>query len=146
MDPRGARRVVRSAAALYAAGVLVTHASVLAGRPSSAYVALLSEEPLWLTGLWLAAVACLVAGGRPPVPAGGALAFGLGPLLVESYLLYRAVSLSGTAAGAVHPAVGGAVPVAALRFAAALAVVAGALAALYRGAAGPDRDSRVSTP
>jgi hypothetical protein len=138
-------RVVRAGAALYTAGVVATHASGLSSRPVAAYVALLADEPLLLTSLWLAAIACLIAVGQPPVPDAGAFVFGLGPLLVESYLFYLTVPLPWSGGRVVHPAVGGAGSLAVLRFAAALLLVGGSLAALYRGSGEADRDSRVPT-
>ena len=144
MDSGETGRGVRAGAALYAVGVFATHAGGLASRSATGYAALLSEEPLLLTGLWLAVVACLVAAG-PAVPDVGALVFGLGPLLVESYLFYHTV-LTPWAARGVHPAVGGAGSLAALRFGATLLLVGGALAALYRGSGETERDSRVPAP
>ena len=82
--------VVRGGAAMYAAAVVV---NTIGAPPESAveYLQWLLDYPEGGAILWLGVVSAWIAATRRPVPAVGVLVFSLGPLLLETYLLYEAV-------------------------------------------------------
>ena len=82
--------VVRVGAAMYAAAVVV---NTIGAPPESAveYLQWVLDYPEGGAILWLGVVSAWIAATRQPIPAAGVLVFALGPLLLETYLLYEAV-------------------------------------------------------
>lgn len=81
---------VRAGAALYAAAVLV---NTIGAPPETAveYLQWMLDSPAAGATLWLGVVSVWIAATRRPIPAAGVLVFAVGPLLLETYLLYDAV-------------------------------------------------------
>ena len=75
---------------MYAAAVVV---NTIGAPPGSAveYLQWVLDHPAGGAILWLGVVSAWIAATRRPIPAAGVLVFSLGPLLLETYLLYEAV-------------------------------------------------------